>query len=149
MTRYLLNTTVVPCEGVWEVSRIYALQEVRMYLDLGFVSAVGHQSTAEIISQLLGTRFHVPVNRITVEPQVGDILVCFKLKQRPPEGVILSKEQIEELGYEWYSMRLRASSMTTLSGQLAHEAHEAENRRKEAAINARMERRDCMGGHRD
>jgi hypothetical protein len=118
-----------------------------MYLDLGFTSAVGHQSTAEVISTLLG--IDVSVNRITVEPQVGDILVCFKLKQRAPEGVILSKEQLESLGYEWFSMKLRASSMHTLNGQLAHEAHEAENRRKEAAINARMERRNCIGGHRD
>ena len=70
-----------------------------------FISAVGHSSTAEVISTLLGVE--VPVNRISLyELEVDTQLLCFKLKERAPEGVILSKEEIEEIGYEWKLLTL-------------------------------------------
>jgi hypothetical protein len=50
-------------------------------------------------------RVTVPVNRISIIPQPSDQLLCFKLNQRVlKEGVILSKEQIKELGYHWVLM---------------------------------------------
>jgi hypothetical protein len=55
------------------------------------------------MTELLGQ--DVEANRLNVQPIVGDEFLCFKLKQRPPEGAILDRAQLEELGYEWVSMR--------------------------------------------
>jgi hypothetical protein len=63
---------------------------------------VGHDSTAALMGELLGKT--IPVSRIQVTPEAGDRLLCFKLKGRAPEGVILCKEEIEKIGYEWVLM---------------------------------------------
>lgn len=62
-------------------------------------SAIGHESTAEILSELLGVK--VPVNRQNYQQKVGESAIVFKLKTRAPEGVVLSKEEIEKIGYEF------------------------------------------------
>jgi hypothetical protein len=55
------------------------------------------------MTELLGHR--VEANRLNVSPTVGDEFLCFKLKQRPPEGAVLDRAQLEALGYEWVVMR--------------------------------------------
>lgn len=99
-----MSTTVIPsgADGVWDIKTL-SLQEARALNTLGSISAIGHQSTAEIVSELLGAE--VPMNRISVTPQEGDLFLCFKLNSRPPEGAILSREQIEEIGYSFCVMR--------------------------------------------
>lgn len=62
-------------------------------------SAIGHASTAEILSDLLGVL--VPVARIQYEQQPGEQALVFKLRGRAPEGVILDRSQIEEIGYDF------------------------------------------------
>jgi hypothetical protein len=106
---YLMSTTIIPAgaEGLWRVKSV-SLDEARLIFESAewandLISAVGHASTAEVMSQLL--EHPVEANRLNVFPQVGDEFLCFKLKQRPPEGAILDRAQLEELGYEWVSMR--------------------------------------------
>ena len=122
VTLYLLNTTVVPCgsDGIWDVKTL-PLEVAKSYVARSspatvYTSAVGHESTAAIMAELLGVQ--VPVNRIQVSPKVGDKLLCFKLKQRAPEGVILSVEEIEELGYEWVLMAYHGSIGAALDAKL-------------------------------
>jgi hypothetical protein len=100
---YLMSTTVVPsgAYGRWEVKPITAEGAVLM-ASAEFASAVGHASTAEAMTELLGTE--VPMNRLSVEPNPGDIFLCFKLLRRPPEGAILDRAQLTELGFEWCLM---------------------------------------------
>jgi hypothetical protein len=62
-------------------------------------SAIGHQATAEILSDLLGRP--VPVNRIQYSQNLGDKAIVFKVKGRVPEGVILKREEVEAMGYEF------------------------------------------------
>lgn len=62
-------------------------------------SAIGHQSTAEILTELTG--IDIPVNRINYRQEVGDLAIIFKLNDRPPEGKILSREEIEEIGFSF------------------------------------------------
>jgi hypothetical protein len=38
--------------------------------------------------------------------QEGQVALVFKLKGRAPEGVILDRSQIEEIGYEFKTMTL-------------------------------------------
>lgn len=67
-----------------------------------WMSAVGHQSTADLMSEVLG--IEVPMNRLTVQAQEGDTFLCFKLNSRPPEGAILDKEMLESIGYSFCTM---------------------------------------------
>jgi hypothetical protein len=107
---YIVNTTVIPCgaDGIWEATTL-SLESARLNIrdnrgaTTQWTSAIGHESTALVVSKLLG--IDVPVNRAQVKPVPGDKLLCFKLKKgRAPEGVILNQKQIEEMGYEWVLM---------------------------------------------
>jgi hypothetical protein len=61
------------------------LDEVRQILREGFVSAIGHQDTAAVLSDMLG--LDVPCNRITVHLTPDDVLAVAQLVGgRLPEG---------------------------------------------------------------
>ena len=68
-------------------------------LNNGYQSAIGHESTAKIMTKLLG--IPVEVNRQNYIQPVGEKAIVFKLKTRAPEGKILTAEEIEEIGYEF------------------------------------------------
>lgn len=103
---YLTNSTFLPCDGTWKMSTI-TLDFAKELVNYPFTSAVGHSSTAEVISTLLGVE--VPSNRISLHDlEVDTQFLCFKLKERAPEGKILSKEEIEEIGYEWKLLILQS-----------------------------------------
>ena len=115
--KYLLSTGFVPVDlEKWKkvvvVQRIVSTQEAKQLLSNGFVSAVGHQSTAEIMSMLLG--IPVPYNRVQVYLEPGDEAVCFVLRTRPPEGRVLSKEELWSIGYYFIHAKV-------LSSELIHE----------------------------
>ncbi|MEO0275031.1 MAG: DUF1874 domain-containing protein [candidate division WOR-3 bacterium] len=65
--------------------------------DKEFTSCVGHESTAELVSSLLG--IEVRANRIPITLEVGDTLVVFQITSRLPEGKILSLEELKNLQY--------------------------------------------------
>jgi hypothetical protein len=114
---YLLSTGYVPVlmekwKKVVVVQRIVSPSEARQLLANGFISAVGHQSTAEIMSLVLG--IPVPYNRVQVFLEPRDQAICFILRTRPPEGRVLSKEEIEQIGYYFIHARV-------LSSELVHE----------------------------
>lgn len=126
MTVYLLNTTVIPCgaDGLWEATTL-PLEFAKRQASKGFVSAVGHESTAAIMSELLGRQ--VPVSRAQVAPVPGDKLLCFKLRRRTFEGQVLSKEEIEEWGYEWVLMEYHATVGAALDAAFAAQAAQIAN----------------------
>lgn len=125
---YIVNTTVIPCvsDGIWEVTTL-SLESARLNIrdnqgtTTQWTSAVGHESTAEVMSKLL--RIDVPVNRAQVKPVPGDKLLCFKLKGKAPEGVILNDEQIEEMGYEWVLMTYHGSVGAALDAAFQRQAN--------------------------
>ena len=100
MDIYLTNTTIIPNDGTYSCETI-SLETIKTVIAEGvtFASAIGHQSTADILTELLG--IPINVNRIAITREVDDIMIAFKLKQRPPEGKILTQEEIEEIGYEF------------------------------------------------
>lgn len=60
--------------------------EAKEVLADGFISAIGHEDMARILSAVLG--LEVPANRATIEVQPGDRLVVAQYKgPRLPEGV--------------------------------------------------------------
>jgi len=114
---YLLSTGFVPVDlEKWKkvviVQRIISVQEACKLLANGFVSAVGHHSTAEIMSMVLG--ISVPYNRVQVYLEPGDEAVCFVLKARPPEGRVLSREELQQIGFYFVHTKV-------LSSELVHE----------------------------
>jgi len=103
----LLNTTIATTDGLYEIKTVTlgtAKSLVHHALDAGVEldSAIGHESTAAIMSELLDT--DIPVNRQMFAQQEGQQALVFKLKGRAPEGVILSSEEIETIGYEFKIM---------------------------------------------
>lgn len=104
MTIYLCSTTVIPAGayGTWQVQPL-TLEDARIIAqELDFVSAVGHASTAEVMTSLL--EVGVYMNRLNIQPKHGDYFICFKLDSRPPEGAILDRETLEGLGYSFVIM---------------------------------------------
>lgn len=57
----LLNTSVLTNEGSYSYESL-ALEEARHLVAEGFESAIGHEGTAEVLSELL--KVSVPVNRV-------------------------------------------------------------------------------------
>lgn len=98
---YIFNTTIIVNDGTYKMSTV-SLNEAREILasNPDFISAIGHASTSEIISTVLGA--NVPENRINASfDEVGDKALCFKLNSRPKEGSILSLEDLKEIGFSW------------------------------------------------
>ncbi len=95
----ILNTSILTNYGCYGYDSA-TLQEVRDLISGSeWQSAVGHASTAEILTELLGVE--VPVNRMVYSQAVCEKAIVFKLKGRPQEGKILSRDEIEEIGYEF------------------------------------------------
>ena len=95
----ILNTSILTTAGEYKLSDI-GLEEAKVLVNVNEIdSAVGHQSTAEIMSTLLGVE--IPMNRQFFQQQPQQKALVFKLNGRPEEGKILSKEDIERIGYKF------------------------------------------------
>ena len=94
----ILNTSILTNFGTYNYEPL-TLEEAKYLISEGFESAVGHQSTCDILSSLLGEE--VKMNRVQYSQKVGDIALVFKLKGRPEEGKILTVAEIVSIGYEF------------------------------------------------
>ena len=105
MKVYIFNTMIVPCdfesnnEFTVRLKKISKDQAVEILKNNEFVSAVGHQATADVLTEILGVQ--IPMNRIAVKMERGDIGIHFFLKQRLPEGAVLGREDLERLEYDF------------------------------------------------
>jgi len=102
MVVYILNTLITPIdfdkvsEAIVKFRKI-SIEEAKSILSNGFVSAIGHEGTANLLSRIL--EIQIPSNRITVFMKSGDKGVHFFLKQRLPEGVVLDEQQLSKLQF--------------------------------------------------
>ncbi len=72
------------------------VEETKTYLSIYFVSAVGHQGTAEFLTKLLGIQ--VPVNRAQIELLPGDRLIVVQpWGARLQPGQELTADMMKEL----------------------------------------------------
>ena len=99
---YILNTLVVPVDfekypTVTVRLTSISLDEAREIVKGGFESAVGHESTAVLLSRLLGVE--VPCDRKAVYLEPGDVGIHFCLKTRLPEGVVLNEKELQKLDF--------------------------------------------------
>jgi hypothetical protein len=102
MTVYLCNSFTLSMimpdlldAGVVIKASPITLEEARTLLQQGFVSAVGHESTAKVLSSLLG--MEVPFNRVQIAITGGDVIVSFQLLIRLPEGKVLGEDEVMAL----------------------------------------------------
>ena len=109
---YLLSSPVIDPAEVPLTILVQELSnaEAREWLAPGFESAVGHASTASLLSQLLG--LPVPENRIAVKLRPGDKVVALKLEGRIPEGHVLSDEELRTIPFRLIGIDVRAYSQT-------------------------------------
>lgn len=104
----LLNTSILTTAGTYTLEDISLDQARQIVADNtgNLDSAVGHQSTADIMTTLLGV--NVPVNRQMFTQEVGQQALVFKLNGRPEEGKILTAAEIEAIGYKFQLLRRTA-----------------------------------------
>lgn len=99
----ILNTSILTNDGSYEMKSISeggAIELVNGYNDgAGIDSAIGHESTAQILTTILGVK--VGVNRQLFAQESGQTALVFKLNGRPPEGKILSLDELKEIGYSF------------------------------------------------
>lgn len=99
-----LNAAIITAHGTFEFQKL-SLREAREIVgefqksNRRIASAIGHAATAELMTRLL--KFPVPPNRIDFKQQVEDAAIVFRLNKRAAEGVILTLEELEEIGYEF------------------------------------------------
>lgn len=78
------------------------LEEVKeLIAGTQIISAIGHTSTAEIVSKLLG--IEIPAQRIEIK--LDKPMIVFQLNTRLPEGKVLSEEEIKQLPHSWWLVR--------------------------------------------
>ena len=95
----LLNSSIITAEGTYELKDI-TLSEAKTLIEKQELdSAVGHQSTADVMTTLLAIK--VGVDRKQIIQEAGQIALVFKLNGRVEEGKILSIEEIEKIGYKF------------------------------------------------
>jgi hypothetical protein len=101
---YVLNSLIIPVDFDERYSYTVLLKKIglrearELLLETKFISAVGHESTAKLLSELL--KIDIPYNRIVVKFKPGDMGLHFVLKTRLPEGKILSEEELRQLEYD-------------------------------------------------
>jgi len=110
----LLNCAIITNDGEYKLKSIKA-SDIGNFISVNggeenILSAIGHQGTAEALTELLG--IEVKVNRIQFQQEVGQKALIFKMNGRIPEGKILSKDELYEIGFSFKILE-RIDGMST------------------------------------
>ncbi len=95
---YLLNSPILTAYGTYKFKKLSKEEVVAMLKNELWVSVIGHQATADFLSQELD--MEIPANRQAIKMERGDRAIVFRLYGRFPEGKILSREELENFDYE-------------------------------------------------
>lgn len=95
----ILNTSILTTTGTFKLNDITLEEAKNLVHNNEILSAVGHKSTADILTTLLEKE--IPANRIEYAQNVNEKALVFKLNGRPEEGKILTADEIEQIGYKF------------------------------------------------
>jgi predicted membrane GTPase involved in stress response len=101
---YVLNSLITPVDFQNKVGYVVSFWKIdletarRIIKEMPFVSAVGHETTARVLTELL--EVEIPHNRIAVRMKEGDAGLHFVLRTRLPEGKVLSEEELRQLDFD-------------------------------------------------
>ena len=99
---YILNSPILTGYGVYQwIGSDLAIAKIVLshYQEKGEVqSAVGHEATAKLMSELFDAQ--IPMNRQTIEMKPGDKAIVFRLLERLPEGKVLDEKELKSVKYE-------------------------------------------------
>jgi hypothetical protein len=101
---YVLNSLIVPVDFqkyptcTVKFTKITPEAARDLLLKSDFISAVGHEATAKVLSQILNLDIHL--NRIAIKMELHDSAIHFVLRTRLPEGVVLSEEELKQLDFD-------------------------------------------------
>lgn len=107
---YILNTAILPLKPGEEYTikaKEITIQEAKeLVTKEPFVSAVGHDATARLLSNILEA--NITTNRIAIRATHGDKILAFLLKQRLQEGVVIkTEEELQKIGYELWLFEIQ------------------------------------------
>jgi hypothetical protein len=100
----LLNTSILTDYGKFEYKKS-SVDECKSLIaresknGTEIISAVGHESTTKIMTEIL--EYPIKMNRIQYKQKPDDIAIVFKMRERSPEGKILSRDEINKIGFNF------------------------------------------------
>jgi len=94
---YVLNSPILTDFGLYRYKGITTMQAKEILKNGTFVSAIGHEATANLLSNLL--EVEIKYNRISIVMQAGDIAVVFRLMTRLNEGQVLKLNELCDKDY--------------------------------------------------
>ena len=116
-TLAILNTSIVTAPGDYEVRPVTLDEARRLVAEAPAVlSAVGHDATAAVLTEMLGRP--VQVNRIQFEQQPGQQALVLKLRGRIPEGQVLDVAGMDAIGYDLWLMTRRRRTLAAIRADL-------------------------------
>ena len=95
---YLLNSPILTNYGAFRFSQLDSADAIWMLRTNSFTSAIGHESTAKLLSRMWS--MDIPVNRTQIHMDIGDRAIVFRLLTRLPEGKVLSEYELLHVSYE-------------------------------------------------
>lgn len=95
----LLNSPILTAYGKFDYREITLDAARRLVTAQVWQSAIGHASTAQVISDLLV--INCQQNRVPYHQSVGDTALIFAPSTRLPEGAILSSAELNRIECSW------------------------------------------------
>ncbi|MEM3345773.1 MAG: DUF1874 domain-containing protein, partial [Thermoplasmata archaeon] len=104
--KYLANAfSLSMLEGDRNIIEVKEIQPEEILKNFGEMNVIiGHEATAQIVSEILG--IPIQVNRSQIKLNRFDELFVFQLLERIPEGKILSHEELKQIKHKWYKVIL-------------------------------------------
>lgn len=111
---YLLNSLITPFRGVraeFYLEKVTGYNAKLIFLhrrNTGYeiISALGHEGTVKAMKALFGEEFEeIKYNRIAIEFEPEDEGLALVLRERIPEGVVLTEYEMRKIGYDMYYIK--------------------------------------------